>query len=141
MALAKSKKTWVCFIHCFTYTLAFAFVTQSWRALAVIFATHFLIDRFGLARYIIWAKNWQQPGGYYPWSWCSLSGYFDQEMALNHIEAAQNKDLARWARSLFSTVVSDSDVNRPIWIRIWLLIITDNTLHLLSNFFAIRYLG
>lgn len=28
----------------------------------------------------------------------------------------------------------------PAWMRVWLMIITDNTMHLLINFFVLRYL-
>lgn len=28
----------------------------------------------------------------------------------------------------------------PAWLRVWLMIITDNTMHLIINFFALRYL-
>ncbi len=140
MALKKSKVSWICAIHCIAYTLAFTFVTQSWAALAVICITHFFIDRFGLARYVIYAKESMRPGGPYPWSWCSLSGYFDVEKALEHVkEMSERERLQHWME-WYASAASDPDQNRPIWIRIWLLIITDNTLHLLCNYLAIAYL-
>lgn len=61
MALNKKKPgwlgTWACAVHCLTYTLPFLLVTQSWKALAVIGLTHFLIDRTQLVAWLIWAKN------------------------------------------------------------------------------------
>ena len=76
MAAHKSKRSWPCFVHCLTYTLPFLFLTRSWAALAVIFGTHFLIDRFRLPRYVNWAKNHLAPWGYYEhWKGCSAFGY------------------------------------------------------------------
>jgi hypothetical protein len=42
-------------------------------ALSVIFGTHAIIDRYGLARYIVWAKN--LIGGTPPWKECTATGY------------------------------------------------------------------
>ena len=124
-ALNKSKRSWPCLVHVLLYTACFLFVTTSWKALAVIGVTHFLIDRFGLARYLCWAKNHIAPnhgcncglvylcpiGGwrtaYAEWSKCTVTGYDD---------------------------------SRPIWITLWLLIAADNTLHLTLNFLALKYL-
>ena len=33
------------------------------------------------------------------------------------------------------------DSERPIWLTVWLIILQDNTLHLLLNYLALRYLG
>lgn len=140
MALKKSKVSWICAFHCLTYTFPFAFVTQSWLALAVIFASHFMIDRWGLARYVIWLKEFQRPEGGFPWEWCSLSGYFDQEKAMEHVKAMSERERLQHWMEWYTRSVNDPDTNRPIWIRIWLLIITDNTLHLLCNYLAIAYL-
>jgi len=47
--------------HAATYTLPFLRFTRSpWR-LAVIGGTHFVIDRWRLARYVVWAKNQVAP--------------------------------------------------------------------------------
>jgi hypothetical protein len=143
MALNKSKVSWICALHCFSYTVPFVFVTQSWPALGVIFATHFLIDRFGLARYLIWLKEGLRPGGLYPWHWSSLSGYFDQEKAVEWaklVHSGGESDRLEYLMSCYASISRDPNQNRPIWIRIWLLIITDNTLHLLCNFLAITCL-
>lgn len=53
MALNKSQYTlkgWVaCFVHCLVYTLFF-FGQATYAQLGLIFLTHFLIDKFSLAR-------------------------------------------------------------------------------------------
>ncbi len=139
MAMRKNKVTWICLLHCLTYTVCFIPLTSSWRALGLIFVTHFLIDRFGLARYAIWLKEWQSPYPIMPFSWCSMTGYFDPEKAQEAIRQWGNQDrishLTRW----YSNLVEDPLVNRPIWIRVWLFIITDNLFHLMCNYAALTY--
>jgi len=39
----------------------------------MIFGTHELIDRYRLARYVVWTKNWLGPNR--PWVECSMTGY------------------------------------------------------------------
>ena len=59
-----------------TYTLPFLFLTRSVVALAVICVTHFVIDRWRLARYVVWVKNYLAPrGSNRPWSECVGTGY------------------------------------------------------------------
>ena len=143
MALSKSKRAWPCALHCFTYTLPFLFATRAWSALFVIFTTHYLIDRHGLARYLVWIKEAQRPGGFFPWAWCSMTGYFDAERVTECVQAIQRSDhdgrlhhAVEWATRCFQ----DSGINRPIWIRVWLTIVADNTLHLTLNALAIAWL-
>jgi hypothetical protein len=57
MANEKTRQSFAAAVHAATYTLPFLFLTQSPTALAFILGTHFLIDRFRLARYVVWAKN------------------------------------------------------------------------------------
>lgn len=57
MATEKTKRSFAAGIHAVAYTLPFLFLTQSPAALAFICGTHFLIDRFRLARWVVWAKN------------------------------------------------------------------------------------
>jgi len=62
MATNKTKYTlegWIaCLVHCITYTLPFLLLTSSWKALLIIFITHFFIDKFRLAIYLTKLKNW-----------------------------------------------------------------------------------
>lgn len=53
----KAKSKLYAGVHAFTYTLPFLFITQSIPALLVISITHFLIDHYRLAKYLIIAKN------------------------------------------------------------------------------------
>jgi hypothetical protein len=49
-------------VHAVTYTLPFLFLTTKLKTLLVIGGTHFLIDRFRLARYVTWLRNYPWPG-------------------------------------------------------------------------------
>lgn len=78
MAVNKRTSSKAAFVHAFVYSVPFAvllwFTSKSGAALAVILGTHFLIDRFGLARYVVFAKNFM--GAPWPvWSNCSVTGY------------------------------------------------------------------
>jgi hypothetical protein len=105
MATEKTKQNAAAAAHAFTYTLPFLFLTRSLAALAVICGTHFAIDRWRLARYVVWLKNWMGPNR--PWSECVATGY---------------------------------PADRPAWLTVWLLIIADNTMHVLCNGLALRFL-
>ena len=64
MANEKTKRLWPAIVHGLTYTLPFYFITHSPLALFVIFATHVVIDRWRLAKYVVWAKNQVAPRNY-----------------------------------------------------------------------------
>ncbi len=77
MASEKTKRWWPAVAHGLTYTLSYLLVTQSAWALLVIGGTHIVIDRYRLARYVVWAKNLVAPVGEYrrPWSESSATGF------------------------------------------------------------------
>ena len=52
MALKKTSKTFPCVIHCTIYTLCIL-ITSGWLdwRLLIVFGTHFIMDRFRLAKY------------------------------------------------------------------------------------------
>ena len=106
MATEKTKCSVAALAHVLTYGIPFAVIGASWPALAVILGTHFVIDRWRLARYVVWAKN-VIFGSYRPWRECSATGY---------------------------------PLERPPWMSVWLLIITDNIMHVLINGLALAYL-
>jgi cytochrome c oxidase subunit IV len=108
MATEKTKNGMAALIHASSYTLPFLLITTAWKALFIIFWTHYLIDRFRLARYVVWLKNG-------PMRWSDEEG----EWCMKHITATGYQD----------------DV--PMWLSVWLLIITDNTLHVICNGVAI----
>lgn len=70
MATEKTKQHVAAAVHAVCYTLPFALITQSTAALAIICGTHFLIDRYRLARFVVWIKNG-------PWLPQTATGYQD----------------------------------------------------------------
>lgn len=125
MASQKTTRYLPAGVHAVVYSLPFLLLGPSWLAFGVILVTHFLIDRFRLAKYVIWAKNFflsprsarrvqvgNQFDGWSPvyclsWGNCSKTGYPDQ---------------------------------MPPWMAVWLLIIADNTMHLTINYLSLRFL-
>ena len=76
MANEKTRLSAAAAIHALTYTLVFVLLTDSLAALAVIAGTHFVIDRWRLARFVVFAKNFFSPAALWPrWSECSGTGY------------------------------------------------------------------
>lgn len=73
MASNKTKRSLAALCHVVTYAIPFFFFRPSMLALAVIVGTHFVIDRWRLARFVVWAKNLMGP--YRSWSECSATGY------------------------------------------------------------------
>lgn len=61
MANNKTKNTpmgyLACLVHCLLYSLPFLFIA-SFNAWLVIFLTHYLIDKFRLAKYFIQFREW-----------------------------------------------------------------------------------
>jgi len=53
MAANKNKASFPAFVHATVYSLPFLILNPSMIAFAIILGTHFFIDRFRLARYLI----------------------------------------------------------------------------------------
>jgi len=107
-AQQKTTSTPPALLHALSYTAAFLPLTRDPRALATIASTHFLIDRYRLARYLNWAKNQAAPQAFRP------------PFPANPTDTGYSPD-------------------RPDWLTVWLMIITDNFLHLLINRLALKY--
>lgn len=107
MANNKTKSMWPAMVHALVYSVPFwFFIPMSLVAWLVIFTTHFFIDRFRLARFVIFAKNWiTNPK--LKWQDCNLTGYPN---------------------------------SMPAWLSVWLMIISDNFMHLSVNYFSIKFL-
>lgn len=110
MANEKTKAHAPAIAHALTYAACFLPLTRSIRALAVIAGTHYVIDHWRLARYVVWAKNQAAPASYrYPWSEGKATGYHEDRppwMAVWLMIAADNAmhltingwALRRWPR-------------------------------------------
>jgi hypothetical protein len=58
MATEKTKKSVAALAHVIFYGLPFLLFRPSWSAMVVIVGTHFIIDRWRLARFVVAAKNY-----------------------------------------------------------------------------------
>ena len=116
MAQNKTKSTYVAAIHALTYSIPFMFLTWDWLTLSFIFWTHLAIDRLSLAKYVVWIKN----------------GYlFDT--------VPSPRPGVDWDMRPITSTGYGEDV--PPWLAVWLLIIADNTLHLICNGIALKWLA
>lgn len=109
MATQKTERWAPAIAHGIVYTLPYALVTQSPWALLVIAGTHIVIDRFRLAKHVMWFKNQFAPKAHRP-TWA---------------EAKAN---------------AGYPASTPAWLSVWLMIVADNTLHLLINTAAVIWL-
>jgi hypothetical protein len=77
MAAEKTRRSLATLVHVLLYTACFLPLTQSPAALLAIGGSHFVIDRWRLARHVGWLKNHLAPRSAWPGSWqsCSQTGY------------------------------------------------------------------
>lgn len=124
MADQKTSKWLPALVHGFTYTIPFAFIVHSWAALLVIALTHAVIDRYRLAKYLIWFKNQIVPKKHrYAWDPSYSPG---NTLKMPH---ELNDPTTGFPQSV------------PKWMSVWLLIIVDNVAHIIINTLAIIFLG
>ena len=119
MATNKKKHWWPAFVHAFIYTLPFILLTRSIPALLVIGITHYIIDHTDIVSKLNQIKNWNFDK--------YVIGYFKQRK-----DGALGKT--------FINIQDGYDIERPLFLRIWLIIIQDNILHLVINYLALRWL-
>ena len=98
MALNKTKCSKAAAAHAITYSLPFLILEPSLTAFLVICITHFFIDRFRLARYVVYARNIVlQPKKYRnSWDDCRETGY--------------HKDVPQWL-SIWLLVACDNTIH------------------------------
>lgn len=106
MATEKTRRHLPAAVHALSYGVPFLVLRPSPAAMAVIVGTHFVIDRWRLARFACWAKNQVGPRSARP-AEVGTTGY---------------------------------PADTPVWLAVWLLIIADNTLHILINAVALEWL-
>lgn len=114
MATEKTRQSWAALCHAVTYTAPFVCLSQS-LALVVICLTHFVIDRWRLARFVVWWKN--------------------LAFAPRHVA---NEIMDDTLTNGVSPTGFPTDT--PAWLSVWLLIIVDNLLHVAINALALKYL-
>ena len=120
MAQRKTKCSFAAYCHALVYSLPFLCIASS-VAFMVIFLTHFLIDRFRLARYVVYLKNFLSP-----------------KVTL---EITNGKpSIVTWWHSWEDCKGTGYHKDTPPFLAVWLMIVADNTLHLLINHLSIKYL-
>lgn len=133
MATEKVSSSFAAAVHATTYALPFLLFRPSLAAFAFIVVTHFAIDRWRLARYVVWAKN-----ALAPWRRHLALGWgaipVNERPSSAYVWCAPG--FTAWAKCR----QTGYDESRPVWLTTWLLIIADNTLHLICNGIALKYL-
>jgi hypothetical protein len=102
MAINKTRSTVAALAHALMYSLPFLLLSPTLRGLLIIALSHYVIDRWRLARYVCMVRNRLAPPR------ASRTASQDREDV----------------------------VDRPPWITSWLVIIVDNTIHVLINGWA-----
>lgn len=119
MAINKKKKGWTgfwaCQVHCITYTLPFLFIA-TWQQALTIYISHFIIDRTRIVDYFIAFKN-------------NVKKYKTVEES-KLIFGQMGYDISNFGYK--------KDV--PIYLSMWLYIITDNVFHIICNYLSLTYL-
>jgi len=137
MATRKTAESRAALVHALTYSLPFLFLQPSLLAISFIVLTHFVIDRWRLARYLVWAKNWFAP------RWVpALELEVPQPFISGRFTAVALESSSFLVRNMPWRLCSGNgyDPARPAWLTTWLLIIADNILHVICNGLALRYL-
>lgn len=79
MATEKVHKDWPAIFHAAVYSAPFLLIVEWPYVVSLVFATHALIDRFRLARYVVYLKNFLSPFRYwYTWDNCKSTGYHNR---------------------------------------------------------------
>lgn len=122
MASAKATSSTPATVHALVYTLPFALISLDWRMLAIIGGSHFVIDRFRLARHVCWAKNFLAPP------------------PLKVLDSKKNViNVHTWWHAWKDCQKTGYHHTRPDWLAVWLMIRADNCLHLIINGLAVSF--
>lgn len=140
MALNKTKNKWAAAAHVLTYSLPFLLVTQSFWALFFIATTHFVIDHWRLARYVVWAKNFLAPRSTVMY-FLKASRSVGKSTDIQYPSPIPERKDEVWWHPWSECRDTGYHKDRPPWLATWLLIIADNTMHVVCNGLAIYLLG
>jgi hypothetical protein len=135
MAMDKTKRNLAAAVHAVFYFVPFWFLSPSKSAIAVIVGTHFLIDRYRLARFVVFAKNFLAPRDSVIRITMPNTGEIQGEGG-SYTQLQIRRNWPKWEDAQATGYPSDV----PPWLSFWLLIIADNTLHILINGLALHYL-
>lgn len=144
----KSKYWWPAILHTLLYSLPFLLIADCYAVLAIAI-THCIIDRYRLARYVIWIKNFMCPWklvavdhqiesspGYYvddkPGEPSYISPYKIDGVTKN-VLVSQNPPWESCNQTGYKNTMLS-------WHSVWLMILADNAIHLGINYLAIKWL-
>lgn len=115
MATNKKKDFRIALLHAVIYTIPFLLLTKSLLALLTICITHAIIDGTNIVNKLNQLKNLD----------------FNKQYVKDNSIAGNNESVLS---------ISDGYTDRPLFIRVWLIILQDNILHLIINYLSLKYL-
>ena len=131
MALEKTRDSVPAFLHALVYSLPFLWFSPSPQAMAIIICTHFVIDRLRLARFVVYAKNFLAPSETFDW---------EGKPTVNEGGGLSGTMIkTRWWHPWADCSATGSHKDRPAFLAVWLMIITDNAMHVLLNAAALKW--
>jgi hypothetical protein len=141
MATGKLSRWWPAIAHGVTYTIPFALLALtlggiSPLALAIICGTHIVIDRYRLAKYLVWLKN--QVGARREYAYRVPRGPVTLTGGIDFAEAGTGRrrvDPMAWPPS-----ATGYPAHVPAGVATILMIVADNTVHLAINWAAVVWL-
>jgi hypothetical protein len=158
MATEKLKRWWPAVLHGVTYTIPYVLVTRSPWALAIIGSTHIVIDRYRLARYVVWLKNqlgakreyvYRTPakdgdplaGRAWPTRYDNIDWHSGRHVHTNMTVAPPWAEKVRVDPLAWPPTPTGYPAHVPAGLATALLIVADNAIHLVINFGAVKWLG
>lgn len=128
MAVNKTSRLSVAMLHASVYSLPFALVLRpSPRAFLVVLLTHAVIDRYRLAKYVIFLKNTVLS----PWAYDPATSW------AGSVKLNEHGDVAVAVKGCSATGFRD---DTPPHLSCWLSVIVDNWMHITINALALWYL-
>lgn len=128
MAQGKIQRSLPALAHATVYTIPFLIITRRPLPLFVIWSTHFLIDRFRLAKYVCYVKNFLAPA----------SAFLDTSCGVDGCDCGEGRIIEKykWEHCKVTGYPEELDP----FMAVWLMIIADNTMHLAINYCSLRWL-
>jgi len=147
MASKKTSQSFPALVHAVFYSMPFAVMlfllrvpmSKSWIPLLVISGTHFIIDRFRLARYLCWGKDFIAPKILKVNTSIKVPNVIVGRTETSKVLEWREEGKTYLGRNYLWSMCSKTgypDTN-PVWLSTWLLIIADNTVHIAINALAI----
>ena len=157
MANEKVKRWFPAVVHGITYTLPFLFITLNPWSLLIIAGTHAVIDRYRLAKHFSYLKNLIGPRDYYlEHTWPDgVTKKYTKDQEWTSVDTAMSRPI-HFNMSIAPPFAKKVKTRRfwidykpqngyppgtPDWMSTWLMIITDNTLHILIAVICILLIG